>query len=232
MTRRRRPGLEATHLPMIGALRRGHGRRVQTFRLGHSPDHAGEHLAGNGAAVVPEGELAQMLGQVSLADVDVRAADTELEPRPEALNRVRVDAGPCVLAHTVPDIALVLASPRDQPVVPPFVGVDGAAAFDVLVNQRLDRRGLGVRDHKRLDRSAALLHAEHDGLVASAASSGARSVTAGVGLINLDLAEQHFNIHVSHEMANPVGHAPRALVGDAELPFEFLRRDAVRRAGE
>lgn len=37
--------------------------------------------------------------------------------------------------------------------------------------------------------------------------------------------------NVAHQLANLMGHAPRGLVGNAKLPFQFLCRNAIARGG-
>ena len=166
--------------------------------------------------------------------MNVGATDAFFEMTPEAFNAVHVKLAPDIFFRVmVHDFVPVGAILSERAISNALICADRAAALNIGENNRRKRCLVGVPHRPGPQGAFPLQHAEHDRL-------SARSVTAtdpaSLALL-LATDERLVDFHVTRERPCVVGichvlayfmrHAPRGLVGAAELAFQFLRRDAV-----
>ena len=181
---------------------------------------------------IAEAKLVEVVLKVLRRNGVVGPVQAPLELTPKAVDGLRVDRAPDILPgavlHALMDEAHALGAVVDAALVR---GQDGARR-GVGRQERHDRSTSGVRDGRRLDAATALHHAEHGRLAFRAdATLTARVLAADVGLVGLKHPAQDFAV-IGHEQTDLTGHAPRALVGHADLPLNLLGRDSVLRRGE
>ena len=169
--------------------------------------------------------------------MDMSAANAALDLRPEAFERIGVYDAIHPLLGGMIDAAMLISERLKRLVAHPFVGTNQAPFHHVLNDVRQQGFSARVLHHARDDVAAALYHAKHNGLLRSASRDAmllpALTATADIGFIDFDVAGQStVAVHLRHVFADFVTHAPRRLVGHAQLALQFLRRYAVARRGE
>ncbi len=148
------------------------------------------------------------------------AAYAAFEVRPEAFNRVGVRAAAHPFLAVVSDRRVREAEPGQRLVEARLVGADAGPRCDVLPDDGEDVFLAGVGERVRHQIAAPLHHAEHGGLVGvvSRLAKGLRAVSlaADKGLVHFHVAaESVVTVHLTHELADLVAHAPCGLVGHA-----------------
>ena len=115
-----------------------------------------------------------------------------------------------------------------------FVGMDRATFFDVLFDDRLKSFLAHVRNDLRHYVAVTFQHSKHDRLVWSDTPAfAASSASTDIGFISFDIAVQRqLTVHIGHVLTNFVCHAPRRLIGHAQLALQLLRRHAMTRSRE
>ena len=184
--------------------------------------------------IVTKLEFPEVLIEMFPTDMDMRRADRPLEDRPIAFERIGVVNALAPLLGAMVDRAMLVARFGKLVVGRQFVRADGRALGDVFLNVRLKRIPLDVWHHAGHDVAATLQHPENDGLVfAHPTALAALAPAANHGFIDFDMTSKHrIAVNVGHVLADFMAHAPRGLVGHADLPLDFLRRYAVPRRGE
>ena len=181
---------------------------------------------------IAEAKLVEVVLKVLRRNGVVGPVQAPLELTPKAVDGLRVDRAPDILPGTVLHALMDEARRLGAVVDVALVRGEHRARHDVGRQERHDRRRPGVRDGLRLDGPAALDHAEHGRLALGSDSAlTARTLAADVGLVGLNAPAQDAAF-IGHEKPNLAGHAPRALVGHAQLAFKLLRRHAVLGRGE
>ena len=160
--------------------------------------------------------------------------DRQLQPRPKPLDPVNVAIAVNIFARTVIH-RLVLIPGLGKPAVGlQFVAVHRTALFDVPLDDRLKRFLLNVWDNFCHHVAAAFQHSEHNRLVGGSATAlTARPLPADICFVYLDdPAQRSLAIHFGHVLAKFMTHAPRRLVGHAELALKLLSWNPVAGRGE
>ena len=193
-----------------------------------------EHRFGGVAQIIAELELAEVLRKMLPANMDMRASDGSLEHGPETFNGIDVVNTINPLIGRMVDGAVVVTEARDFGIGRKFIRADGRAALDVGQDVPLQGLALHVRDDSRHDITAALDHAKDNRLTWCATPAlAAGSPPADVGFIGLDMpAKRRIAINGRHVLADLVRHAPRRLVGHAQLALKLFRWNAMPGSGE
>jgi len=187
--------------------------------------------------VIPELELAEVLLKMLPTDVNMSAANTTLQHRPEAVESVgvrdAVDVLPLAMLHN--QVRVAFGGKRHIRAI--FVRGDGRAFGDIRHDMRNERVALRVRNDLGNNVAAALDHAEHGGLfdlpAVFAPLAMLPRLAADVGFVGLDRARQAIvAVNLRHVLADFVAHPPRRFVGDGKLALQFLGRHAMPRRGE
>lgn len=176
--------------------------------------------------VVAERELVKVFLQVLRGNGMESPMNGTLELRPEALDGVGMHVATGVFALRVLDRLMQIAQGLDLVVAVGLVRGDDGARGRHGLHQRHKRILAHVLDRLGPDPSATLHNAEYWRLARSAAPALALVLAAVVGFVGLDHAAQGIGI-LAHQEPDLLGHAPRALVGDADVALDFLRRHAV-----
>ena len=165
------------------------------------------------------------------ADLMVGAVDRPLELRPEAVYGLRVNRALHELPRRVLD-ALMDEAHRVGLVVDAALvrGQHGARRGEARQEREDDGRA-GFGQHTRTDAPAALHHAEHGRLAVGPEAALAVPLAADIGLVGLQHAREKALV-LGHEQADLSRHAPRALIGHAQLARQLHGRDTVLRRGE
>ena len=176
--------------------------------------------------------------QVERLDTDVRAMELPLYQTPEIIHCVRVDVSTGVLYGVIYDGMLIM---HGQPVIGfQSVAEQRRTRLYVIANALVKFMFATRRDGERADVTAALHHAESDGLVrATSASDGTLALrpmhvarfATNERLVNLNLTRQLCSCLILHGFANPVKHKPRRLLSDTEITRYFAATNAVATVG-
>src|SRR6187455_2744522 len=167
--------------------------------------------------------------QVPARNLVVGPVDRTLELRPEAFDCVGVNVAAHVLPAAMVDNVVIVAPVPRVVVNGQFVGVERRILFDVLVEEAKDFRRRHAIDDLHPDASPALYEADYRSLARCATSAlAAAPIAAVIRLVAFDGAFEFVRVGVVlHQPTNRMRHAPRRLVGHAELTLEFERRDPV-----
>lgn len=191
-----------------------------------------EHQGRVSAHVEPELELSEVLGKVFLAHMNVRPVDGVFKTAPEALDAVGMVDAFDVLPQRMLHVPMLVAELGEIPVRQKAVSADRGTLGDVLLDQRKQGLGFGVRDNAGNDIAVALDRAEHDGLVLVPVVD-VGPIPADQGFIHLDMPRQAgIPVHVGHVLADFMPHAPSGFVGHAKLPLQLLGRDTMPGRGK
>ena len=164
----------------------------------------------------------------------VHPADSVLQERPEAFNRVRVNIAAYVYAGGVVDPLMRVSAGGEALVGRELVGVDHRLREDSLLDVGEQFPGGDVIDCVGGDSATPLDHSEDGGLVrpaAGTASGGAFATSADVRLVQFD-GPGEGEVVVEHDfLANQLHHSPGGLVGDTDFTFQLLGGDSASGAG-
>ena len=174
-------------------------------------------------------KLRQILRQMLHADMDMRSVNPALHLRPEAFDGVRRSALEAdIFVGRVIDRHVTMPARVKAKVGAQFVGMDSAAGNDIRVNDRNQCRLPLVRHNLRHYVPAAFNHAQHNRLGgAEAADESFVDLDVLAGTANGSVA-----VHTAHVFADFMAHAPRRLVGHAELALDFLCGNPVPRGAK
>src|SRR5215469_248226 len=190
------------------------------------------------AAIVAEAVFVQVVLQILGRNRVIDSPDSSLNEHPEALDRV----GVCVPAniftravlHGVVNVvrwtAIVEAHLGDSLVSWKLVVVDDALRYDVPLNHRVDGFGAHIFDGPRQYLPLALNDSDnrsHSSIAAHWSPCFSLAPSAVVSLVDLHRRPLQLQFAIGEERANPVEHAPRALIGDASFPLNLLRGDSA-----
>lgn len=172
--------------------------------------------------IVAERKLVNVSLKVAPTNVMMRAIHRPLQLAPESFNRVGVDIAAHVFVLAVVYCAVLVAPLRGVAVNRQFVGVERGGnihiARDVPENVVC---GHGVNDLR--DYPAIAFHnPDYRSLSSGSAPALARPHAANISFVRFDDAHEFRRSAVAHEFADLVIHPPSRLVGDAELPLQFL----------
>ena len=165
------------------------------------------------------------------ADLMIGAAHGTLELAPEAVNGLGMDRAFHELPRRVLDALMDKAQRLGLVVEVALVGREHGARSAEARQQRQDDGRAGLRQHLGTDAPATLYHAEHWRLAVGPEPSLAVTLTADIGLVGFKDAREKA-IVLGHEQANLTRHAPRALIGHAELARQLHGRHAILGGGE
>lgn len=165
------------------------------------------------------------------------AAHTALEVRPESFNRIRVSLALHPLFAAMVHGVVLVAELAHGAISRCFVRADLRTLGDEILNNRKQRRVLGVRHDVGHQIAATLDHAENGSLVMARSRTPALRLivlaTADIGLINLDLTgETAVTVRLAHELTDFVAHAPCGLIRHAKLPLDLLGGHSMAGGGE
>lgn len=163
--------------------------------------------------------------------------DRTLEDRPEAFEGVHMGIAPRVFLLSVVNRLMVVPKPGQDAVRPPFVRADGRTGGDVLEDRRNEGLAAGVGDNLREQFAAPLKDTHDDSLVRPAPGNAfllsALPNTTDIGFVHFDMARQRrITVNGSHVFPDLVRHAKCGWVGHAQLPLQFLGRNAMPGSGE
>ena len=174
-------------------------------------------------------KLRQILRQMLRADMDMRPIDPAFHSGPEpfdSIGRSAVEAD--IFVRAVVDRHMPVTTIGQAKVGAQFIGVDRAAGDHVSIDHWEQSGAALVGDNRRHHVPAALDHTQHNRL------GGAES--ADESFVDLDVlagtANRSVAVHVAHVFADFMAHAPRRLVGHAELALDFLGGNPVPRGAE
>src|SRR5207302_1250776 len=128
----------------------------------------------------------------------------------------------------VMDAAMIVTKRVEATIGRMFIGVNDSARQHPLLNERLKRICVDVRNHSRDNMALTLYRSSHDGFVFAgcAAFFPASAITANIGFVNLNTTAQWFVVLFKH-LANLFEHAPRGFVGDSGFALKLFGRDAA-----
>ena len=163
--------------------------------------------------------------------------DRTLEDRPEAFEGVHMGIAPRVFLLSVVNRLMVVPKPGKDAVGPPFVRADGRTGGDVLEDRRNEGLAAGIGDNLREQFAAPLKDTHDDSLVRPAPGNAfllsALSHAPNIGFVHFDMAGQGWiAVNAAHVFPDLVRHAKCGWVGHAQLPLQFLGRNAMPRCGE
>src|SRR3954447_8763064 len=205
---------------------------------------AQETLEGGGrraASIEAEHELVEVGLEVLSAQAVVDA-----EPPPLRVREHAVDPRQHQVGRRVADHLRVVLDVRERGVPGPAVADDGAARDDVAGDERVERGGRVVPDHRQPDPARPLAHGldrprdQELALVRSAGLGRDRAVLGAkgeAGLVHLHQARQRLALGIDHRPAELAEQQPGGLVGaepelQPQLPGRHpvpVRRDQPRR---
>jgi hypothetical protein len=202
----------------------------------NSSDKRLEHIVSPKAraTIEPERVFVQVALQVIPTDVMIDAPNAVLGQAPKAFDGVDVRVARDVDLGRMVDALVLVAEPFERVVNGVFIGKDGAVRHGALDNVREQGRGLGVRNDLRHNAALALNHSEH-GSFADSARTEMLTLTgmfvflqaAEMAFVHLNLAGKLRAIIFFQKRPNLLEHAPRALIGHADLAFQLFGADAA-----
>ena len=162
------------------------------------------------------------------------AQNTAFQLRPEAVDAVRVVGPTDVFPGTMADDPVLEAPAAQAAVGKVLIGTDFASRLHLFDDYGLQGDSLHVRNDAGEDITAPFEGAKYDGFTGSTtATLPVRALAADVGFIDFHMAGKRIvSVNLGHVFTDLMPHAPSGLVGDAELPLEFLGGDTVPRGGE
>ena len=165
---------------------------------------------------------------------NVSAVKGALKQRPEVFHSVCMDF-PIYISHGVVDnlmrVHLVQIAVRLQ-----LVSVYRCTLFHILLDLAGQRSSFTSPNDLRLDATSPLQHAEHDGLVARAATMNlatlhvwmhVASLTTDERLIDLNLTGQLVETSGVEHQSESVTHEPRSLLGNTDGAGQLVTGDTV-----
>jgi len=184
--------------------------------------------------VATERKLGNVFPKVLTRDMNMCASDRTLQLTPMPFDGVGVmNAVHPFLGAVVHGAVLVRADLEDV-VTGKFVRRNRAARRNGALDYRAQSFLRHIRDRPSDHATVALDQTHDDGLVRHPVFVALFQIaTADQRLVDFHMTRQRAvaAIRRRHQLAKLVRHAPRRLVGAADLPLQFLRRNAVTRAG-
>jgi hypothetical protein len=194
-------------------------------------DQRSEKVNAVKAVIVTPSELVDVALQVAAADGMMRAVNTPLHLRPEALNRVRVSLASGVFAKAVIDPQVRKSKLRRVVIDRQFIGDNGCASRDVLADMSNDICRRHIINDLRGHAASALDNANDGRFTQSPATALASPFAADISLISFNDTRKQIAF-AGHKLADFVTHTVSAFVSHAKLPREFFRRDSVFALGK
>lgn len=192
------------------------------------------------AVVVPELKFSDVQRQIFTADLVIGTDHAALEDAPKAFNRVRMHGADNVVAAALADDPMRIGA-IEEAIAGMFVGREQADLVrHGLVNEGVQRLGVGVVNHPQHDVALAADRANHGGLAGANAARTAialvamlvRRLAAYIGFINLNNAAKLIEIHFDQRRANAMAHIPSGFVGaETEMAMDLPRAHSLL-AGE
>lgn len=178
--------------------------------------------------VVAVSELVHVILKPLPTNTMMRAINRAFKLGPKALNCVRVTLPTDIFLLAVVDDFVLVAVAAAVVVDGKFIGVNRCAALHISVDVS-ERVGGGDSPYNFcLNGPAALNDPYNWSFATGAAASLAGPLSPVVGFICFHDALEFARVFV-HQLANLVSHAPRRLVGDADLAFNFFGCHAIAR---
>lgn len=179
-------------------------------------------------------KLTEILRKMLTANMDMRSANRALHQGPEAFDALGMVFAVRPLLCAMVYGSVKVAEARELCIRQQFVSRNRRPLFNVFDDVRLKRVTADIWNNTRDHGSVALNHAENDCLARSAATTfSAASLPTDHRFVGLHMAAQLVVAVDPREIfADFMAHAPRCLIGDAQLALQFLRRNAVARRGE
>jgi len=192
-----------------------------------------EHGPVRVAEIPPIRELANVFPRVLRRDMNVRSTDCTLQQAPMTLHSVGVVNAVDPNFLIMIDAPVIEAKVAQTVISAPFVCTNNSALSDIMLDDVFEVSPAQIIDRTGTQIAVALNHAHDDRLVVTAPTAISHLLLASdLGLINLDMAgKRSCVIRAGHKFSKFVAKAPRALIGNARLTFDFLRRNAMARAG-
>lgn len=167
-----------------------------------------------------------------LAHMNVRPVDGIFKTAPEAFDAVGMvdafDVFPKRMLHE----PMLVSELRKIPVSPKTVRADRGTLGDVLLDQRKQGLGFGVRNNAGNDVAVAFNGPENNGLVLVPVMD-VKAIPTDHGFVHLDMPRQAgIPVHIGHVFADFMSHAPSSLVGNPKLPLKLLGRNAMPGRGK
>lgn len=180
--------------------------------------------------IVAIGKLGDVFPQMLAGNVNVRASDRKLEAGPITLNRVGVVDAAHVFLLRVRNYAVRIAAAAQIGISRMFVRADRAACRNIHPHDGFKCGHFGI-GHGTGAHNAVTLHDAHDNRLVRVFVTLPLNAPADHGFVHLDVSAAAAHrppiIGLRHKLAQLVTHAPRALVGHADLSLDFLGRHAV-----
>lgn len=165
--------------------------------------------------------------------MNVRPGNRPLQLVPVAFNRVGVMNAADVLLAGVVHRAVRVAEAFKALIAWRFVGADDRARRDIVDDMLFKHFARDARDGASAQTPVTLHHTHDDGFVgAFGAANAVFLIATDYGFVNLDMAaERTLIVGLRHQFAKFMAHPPRGFVSAANLPLDFLSRDAVASTG-
>src|SRR5271165_7055766 len=131
------------------------------------------------------------------------------------------------------DAPMIKAKIAKSVVSAPFVCANDSTLRDIVRDDVFEVRPAQIINRSSAQIAIALNDTHDDRLVVAPPTAIAEFLSASnAGFVNLDMAgKRACVIRASHKLPQFVAHTPRALIGNARLTFNFLRRNAMACAG-
>ena len=176
---------------------------------------------------VAETKLIEVSLQVLRRNGVIRPVKGPLKLRPKAVNGLCVDGSTDVLPDRVLDHLMDESHSLGSIVDAGFIRGQNGPRRGVVPQKRHDNGRPGMGDDLRFDLPATFHDPENGSLSLRAdAALAAAMLPSDVGFIGFNHPAQRAAVF-GHEKPNLAANAPSALVGDAKLSLNFLRRDPV-----
>lgn len=166
--------------------------------------------------------------------VDMSTANTVFQPRPDTFKRVRMCVAPNPFHSAVVYGFVVVTGLTQNFVGVKLVSANARAFIYVLFNDRNQSCTASIRDDMGHEITVPFDHSENGGFLGVFTWSAHNVVfTANIGFVDLDVTRQPIvTVRIGHVLANFMAHSPSTLVGDAQLPLQFLSGDSMPGCGE
>ena len=205
-----------------------------TERRAEQAGEAVKRVAADITVTEPKGELADIAVQVLRRGVVIDAVNAALENREHALDAVRGDIAPDILASAVIDALVLVEQPADAVVDRALVCVDRRAYLNVPIDKSDRVPPADRRLHFRLYSSGFARPTGDDRHLADATPAKAEPLVlvlrglfpADVAFVDFDYASQFGGV-VATSFAETPEHKPRGLLCDAYLLSQLKAADAL-----
>jgi len=192
--------------------------------------HPCDHRSEKGSVlpvVVAERKFVDVILQIFPAHRMVSTADAPLHLAPKALDSVSVNVAAHVLASAVVDLPMAKTESRGVPIDGKLVAVERRRSVNLAVNVDEDVRGCDGINNFCIDAAAAFRKPNDGSFPSGSPAAFAGPDASKVSFISFHNSHEFVGEAGGQQLADLVSHAPGALVGDAELPFEFLGCNSI-----